>query len=190
MIDEEFPRPGGRWCLDFVATLGRRHRTEPLERLPDAAAFGRWLDGAGLPVPATVDDDGMARVRELREALNRLVRAHMDGGQLGPTDLVIVNGSAAEADLGPRLDASGVSHRDANESTVAAVTSTVARDAIDLIATAPADRVRECEHPDCSLLFLDHTQGNRRRWCSMQRCGNQVKVADYRQRRRGALRSD
>jgi predicted RNA-binding Zn ribbon-like protein len=50
--------------------------------------------------------------------------------------------------------------------------------------SVPADRLREREHPDCSLVFLDSTQGRRRRWCSMQRCGNQMKVSGYRERRR------
>jgi len=64
------------------------------------------------------------------------------------------------------------------------VVSTLARDGIDVLTSVPADRLRECEHPDCSLVFLDSTQGRRRRWCSMQRCGNQTKVSGYRERRR------
>ncbi|MHC1563644.1 CGNR zinc finger domain-containing protein [Actinomycetospora sp. C-140] len=182
---EEFPRHGGRWCLDFIATFGRRHRAEPVERMVDGAALRRWLDGAGLPSPGTVSGGELDDARELREALHRLVRSHMSGGRPDDADLRLVNGAAARPDLAPRLHDDGRrSHEPGTDVSTAAVMSTLARDGIDLIASAPAERVKECEHPDCSLLFLDHTQGNRRRWCSMQRCGNQTKVADYRGRRR------
>jgi predicted RNA-binding Zn ribbon-like protein len=66
-----------------------------------------------------------------------------------------------------------------------AALSTVARDAIDLLTGPRADRVKECEHPDCSLLFLDDSQSGNRRWCSMERCGNLAKISGYRTRRRG-----
>jgi predicted RNA-binding Zn ribbon-like protein len=170
--------------LDLIATLGRRHRPEPLERLTDRGALRRWLDGAGLPTPASISDADVDVARGLREALHGLVRAHRGVERLDPADLEVVNRAAARPDLVPTLDPGGRRRREAGAATMAMIASTLARDAIDLIATTSADRVRECEHPDCSLLFFDHTQGNRRRWCSMQRCGNQLKVADYRERRR------
>ncbi|MDT7658136.1 MAG: hypothetical protein QOF38_2851, partial [Pseudonocardiales bacterium] len=52
-----------------------------------------------------------------------------------------------------------------------------------LLGGARATRIKECAHPDCSLVFLDETQSGRRRWCSMDRCGNLVKIKGYRERR-------
>ena len=53
----------------------------------------------------------------------------------------------------------------------------IARDAVRLLGGPQASRIKECQHPDCSLVFLDETQSARRRWCSMERCGNLVKTA-------------
>jgi predicted RNA-binding Zn ribbon-like protein len=40
--------------------------------------------------------------------------------------------------------------------------------------------VKACEGPACTLLFVDHTKGHRRRWCSMAVCGNRAKqLAHY-----------
>jgi hypothetical protein len=36
----------------------------------------------------------------------------------------------------------------------------------------------------CSLLFVDTSRSGRRRWCSMERCGNRAKVAAHRRRRK------
>jgi len=42
--------------------------------------------------------------------------------------------------------------------------------------------VKACEGPACTLLFVDHTRGHRRRWCSMAQCGNRAKQAAHRHR--------
>lgn len=190
-----FPFIGGRPCLDFVATLGRRYGT-PVERLPDPAALARWIGEAGLstatgadgePVRATAGD--LAQAHTLREAVHRLVRAAMDGVPPDPADAALVNEEAARPDLAPQLDESAMPQpplRWKAERVAPAALATVARDAVLLVTGPLLARVKKCENPDCSLLFLDDSQARRRRWCSMDRCGNLAKVAGYRSRSRAA----
>ncbi|BBA95304.1 hypothetical protein RVR_110 [Actinacidiphila reveromycinica] len=199
---------GGRVCLDFVATLGKRH-TDPVERLPDPAALARWFAEAGLlpsgTAPPQVGAPGLAQARVLREALNRLVRAAMAGRPYGRTDIAVVNRVAVLPDLAPQLaggerapgagGADGVGGRvsGADDPRVrwqhrgpvaGAALATVARDGVLLLGGPVAARVKECGNPACSLLFVDDSQARRRRWCSMERCGNLAKVAGYRARAR------
>ncbi|MFE3031864.1 CGNR zinc finger domain-containing protein [Streptomyces canus] len=179
-----FPFIGGRPCLDFAATLGKRHTT-PLERLPDTAALARWFTEAELTT-----DEGQVRVsardlteaRLLREALYSLVRAAMAGREPDPSDVARVNAAAAQPDLAPQLGPARWSAR----SPARAALATVARDAVLLVRGPLLERVKECENPNCSLLFLDDSQARRRRWCSMDRCGNLAKIAGYRSRSRAA----
>lgn len=56
----------------------------------------------------------------------------------------------------------------------------VAEQAADLLVNGDFSLVRECEHPDCTLLFYDRTKAHRRRWCSMAICGNRAKAARFR----------
>jgi predicted RNA-binding Zn ribbon-like protein len=44
--------------------------------------------------------------------------------------------------------------------------------------------VKACEGHTCTLLFVDHTRGRARRWCSMAVCGNRAKQAAHRERLR------
>lgn len=179
-----FPFIGGRPCLDFAATLGKRHAT-PLERLPDTAALARWFTEAELTT-----DEGQVRVtardlteaRLLREALYALVRAAMAGREPEPSDVERVNAAAAQPDLAPQLGPARWTAR----SPARAALATVARDAVLLVRGPLLERVKECENPNCSLLFLDDSQARRRRWCSMDRCGNLAKIAGYRSRSRAA----
>ena len=179
-----FPFLGGRPCLDFVATLGKRHAT-PLERLPDPGTLGRWITEAGLatedgPLPVTARD--LAEARALREAVYRVVRSAMAGREPDEADVRLVNEVAARPDLAPQLGA----RRWTARHPVRAALATVARDTVLLAGGPLLERVKECGNPDCSLLFLDDSQARRRRWCSMDRCGNLAKVAGYRSRNRAA----
>ncbi|MGF1426531.1 CGNR zinc finger domain-containing protein [Kitasatospora sp. LaBMicrA B282] len=187
-----FPFVGGRPCLEFVATLGRRH-AEPLERLPGPADLDRWLAAAQLHArsdtsAAAATPADLTDARALREALYRVLRTAMAGRAAEPADLALVNAVAGRADLAPQLtvpqDGAAARHWQAAEPVRAAL-ATVARDAVLLISGPQLARVKECESPDCSLLFLDDSQARRRRWCSMDRCGNLAKVAGYRTRKKG-----
>lgn len=179
-----FPFIGGRPCLDFVATLGKRHAT-PLERLPDTAALARWFSEAGLAAgeePPRVTALDLSDARRLREAVYALVLAAMAGREPDPADVERVNAVAAHPDLAPQLGPAPWTAR----SPARAALATVARDAVLLVRGPLLERVKECENPDCSLLFLDDSQARRRRWCSMDRCGNLAKIAGYRSRSRAA----
>ncbi|WP_406180904.1 CGNR zinc finger domain-containing protein [Streptomyces canus] len=180
-----FPFIGGRPCLDFAATLGKRHAT-PLERLPDTAALARWFTEAELATDAgavRVTPRDLTDARLLREALYGLVRAAMAGREPDPADVERVNAVAAQPDLAPQLGPVRWTAR----SPARAALATVARDAVLLVRGPLLERVKECENPGCSLLFLDDSQARRRRWCSMDRCGNLAKIAGYRSRSRAAV---
>ncbi|WP_404332221.1 CGNR zinc finger domain-containing protein [Mesobacillus maritimus] len=50
---------------------------------------------------------------------------------------------------------------------------------IDTLDSISTDRIRECEHQDCILYFVDTSKSGKRRWCSMERCGNRQKAAEF-----------
>ncbi|GAA4370112.1 CGNR zinc finger domain-containing protein [Agromyces bauzanensis] len=188
MSASRFRLDGARVCLNLVATLGKRH-AEPIERIPDAESGTAWLAAAGvLPTGAmdSMTNGQLDRLRRLREAVNELVRAAMASRPLPADALSAVNAAAMRPDLAPILRQPGLGAVAWQGSAVDAAISTIARDAVELLAHGRIDRIRECEGPDCSLLFYDDSQAGRRRWCSMNVCGAQSKVRNYRSRRRQA----
>jgi predicted RNA-binding Zn ribbon-like protein len=54
--------------------------------------------------------------------------------------------------------------------------------AADLLSEPERSRVRRCE--SCVLHFFDTSRKGSRRWCSMNICGNKIKVAAYQRRKR------
>ena len=53
----------------------------------------------------------------------------------------------------------------------------------DLLAETESSRIRKCE--SCVVHFFDTSKKGSRRWCSMNICGNKLKVAAYQKRKRG-----
>jgi predicted RNA-binding Zn ribbon-like protein len=178
---------GGRPSLDLVGTFGRRH-AGGLERIPDPGALARWFVAAGLlAVAPPVTGSELRRARLLREAIAVLVHGTIAGQPVDDEAVRILNARAMVADLPPRLVTTPdgrLAVRPVDGSAAAALAG-IARDGVRLLGGPQASRIKECQHPDCSLVFLDETQSARRRWCSMERCGNLVKTAGYRARRRG-----
>src|SRR5258708_3040340 len=54
--------------------------------------------------------------------------------------------------------------------------------AADLLSETESSRIRKCE--SCVVHFFDTSKKGSRRWCSMNICGNKLKVAAYQKRKR------
>jgi predicted RNA-binding Zn ribbon-like protein len=58
----------------------------------------------------------------------------------------------------------------------------IAQSMANLVTAEDFSDVKACQGHNCSLLFVDHTRGRARRWCSMAVCGNRAKQAAHRDR--------
>jgi predicted RNA-binding Zn ribbon-like protein len=62
--------------------------------------------------------------------------------------------------------------------------SPIAEAAADLLCYGNPVYLKKCENPDCVLHFYDTSKNHKRRWCSMNACGNRAKAAAFYQRQR------
>ena len=58
-----------------------------------------------------------------------------------------------------------------------------------LVTEADPGRIRKCKNPECVLYFHDTSKGGHRAWCSLDLCGNKLRMAASRQRRSEEQRS-
>ncbi len=171
----------GSLALDFAGTVGSRASEAPEERLPDTDALRRWLAESGLAADVRPDEADLAAARRLREAIFRVLSDAIDGRRADSGSLAVVNRAAGGLRLGaPQLDAR-LRARWVTEAPVAVALGRLAADAIDLLAREP-ERLGRCAREDCGALILSRSRSERRRWCSMELCGNRAKVAAYRAR--------
>lgn len=170
---------GTRWFFDSGAlSLDFTHA-----EITTAAELGAWLTERFDRLGGDTDERSLTDALALRDAVARLARAQADGAGSQADDIDTVNLFAATPDIPPAIDGG---HRQAGRSRVRTgqALSTIARDAVQLIAHNTEGRIRECGADDCTLVFYDESRTNNRRWCSMQRCGNRAKVRAFRAKER------
>ncbi|MBB6143197.1 putative RNA-binding Zn ribbon-like protein [Silvibacterium bohemicum] len=148
-----------------------------------------WLKQAGFPA-STIDRKLkplhlLRSARTLRENIRSLVEGRKRGKSGDPSILnkFLAAGSRYSQlvwSKSNKLRIETVRRQKSAESILAPI----AEAAADLLTTGNFDLVKHCENQTCLLWFLDQTKSHRRRWCSMERCGNRYKVAAYRARRR------
>jgi len=175
---------GGHRALDLTATLAGRRKAASRELLAAPADLCRWLRAAGFDIEdLEASEAELTAARRLREAVHAIALARI-GGTVDPADAQTeLNAIARGPAAAPQLDARGVLawHGDA-----AALTATLAREAVALFGGPQAQGIRRCEADGCAILFLDTSRSGDRRWCSMAACGNKAKVAEFRRRQRAA----
>ena len=186
--DLAFRFVSGQRALDLLATLGNRHRS-PVERLREPADLDRWLTAAELPTGAKADHEDLHDARQLRETVNRVVRATLADQAPKANDLRDLNRWARLPALTPQVD-SKLQRRWTAERPVRAALALIAREAAELLTSPDQTLIRECAAaPSCSLVYLDRSRAGRRRWCEMNRCGSRAKMTNYRGRRNATTRT-
>ena len=170
-----------RLALRFLMTGGRTKIRSHFEQLHSPSDLEVWLSSEFGATAAPVSSDDLSAALALREAVFAIIRAMTRSVPPSQADYSAIN-LAAEADpLRPMLDQTGQIGWSGPIGGAPAL-STIARDAIDLLGSDIATRVRECENPKCELVFVDFSPPGRRRWCAMGRCGNRAKTKAYRDR--------
>jgi len=66
----------------------------------------------------------------------------------------------------------------------AEILALLAETASNLLSLENLSLVKKCANVSCVLFFYDTTKNHMRNWCSMQMCGNRMKVAAHYQRKR------
>ena len=175
---------GGRPALDLVNTQRERWRRN-VECLASDRDAGEWLVAAEL-MQAPAAPRGLARdARQLREAIDAGVRAAVAGAPMDAEAVRLINEWLVLVEFCPALErgSDGVpvlGERRAGDSPRRAL-GLVALDAARMLGTAEQRaRIRICSSETCSARFYDRSPAARRRWCSMQACGNVEKARRHR----------
>jgi len=183
-------------ALDFLNTRPVQNG-EPTELLSDFSTLLRWFQAAGLLSPREMTslqrqsgESATARrtldaMRQFRERLRKEVVAWEGGADVHRASVEELNRLMAAHPMLSKVQATGkvpsmelwFEPRQPED-----LVAPLAHSAAKLFVEADRSRVRKCGQ--CVLHFYDTSKKGTRRWCSMQLCGNRLKVAAYAARRR------
>jgi len=187
---------GNHLALDFLNTRPVQNG-EPMELLSDFSALLRWFQAAGLlssremvNLQRQSGESATARrtldaMRQFRENLRKEILAWEGGAEVHRATMEELNRLMAAHPMLGKLQATGKAPfmelwfepRQPED-----LFAPLADSAAKLFASVDHNRVRKCGQ--CVLHFYDTSKKGTRRWCSMQLCGNRLKVAAYTARQR------
>ena len=169
----------------------------PTELLPDVRALERWLITSGTvtsaKAKATVrswrnSNEAAAFLEQFiafREKLREAVLRIESGSTPSDTFITEVNSLLLRYPFPALLhkrDGKVVRETTFELREPTDVWAPIVDAAANLLAETESSRIRKCE--SCVVHFFDTSKKGSRRWCSMNICGNKLKVAAYQRRRR------
>ncbi len=189
---------GNQLALDFLNTKPILE-SKPQELLTNAAALERWMIASGI-VTSQKNRALLRAWRDSRQAqvfVQRLIAfrerlriavLRLEAGSL-PGDAFL-----AEMDMLLKDHPQRTRFRRESSKLVLEVFfeprkpedvwAPIVAATAELLTELEPSRIRQCESESCIVHFYDTSKKGSRRWCSMNICGNRLKVAAYQRRRR------
>jgi predicted RNA-binding Zn ribbon-like protein len=170
---------------------------EPVELLSDVQALQRWLIASGTvhSVKGKAAVRGWRNSAEVKHFLKELIafRERLRDAVLRiERDLLPSDAFLSEVNflLLAYPSPTAIRKRNGKLTREAAVDlrkpadlwAPIVKDTADLLLETGSSRIRKCEC--CVVHFFDTSRKGSRRWCSMNICGNKLKVASYQRRKR------
>jgi predicted RNA-binding Zn ribbon-like protein len=198
----KLPLLGDRPCLDFINTLDWRLRPEKRQdslitysdllafalrtNLISSAHYSSLYDRA-LENPSAAERT-IIDARAFRDALTSFVdeitaqQDHPETAQVSAECLAIIDAArrkAHESESLTWLKGHLQLFIKPEDEGLDFPWLALVRDAEDLLYSSLASKVRICAAEGCGWAFIDLSKNGKRRWCSMQLCGNREKAARF-----------
>jgi len=188
---------GNHPCLDFINTQ-MIVSGEPTDVLESFADLTSWLVQAKLLTKSQADaatallnhgemTSVLDRAKTFRTTLRNMAERIATCKPIPDSILLLINQSLSQCPGYPQIVRRKGGFEQRFHSAAAPVhnlLAPLAEAAGDLLCRADFALIKKCGNPACILYFYDTTKNHTRNWCSMQLCGNRMKVAAHYQRKR------
>jgi predicted RNA-binding Zn ribbon-like protein len=176
---------GAPLALDLANSLVQVRPGATLDLLASDEQLDGWLVRQTGRLPRLeLSRDRLAAFRALRDALHELLAAAAAGEPLPRAAIKTLNAASARSDGHLQLALRGgapAAKVVGSGTPLDRALSTIARSAIELLASPDGERVRVCPAPSCGMFYLGRPD---QEWCSTA-CGNRARAARHYARRRG-----
>lgn len=168
-------------AIDFMNT-DIVDRGQAIDLLDAPSSLVNWASSAGIGLQDKVTTANMSLAKELRGAIKTLVASKLDGNKTPDTSLNTVNAWLPKGSIEQHLkeEKGNFTLTPLHEKlTVEMLLGRIATDAAVLLSSFNHVKLKRCANSKCVLMFVDISRSGKRRWCSMDVCGNRAKAANH-----------
>lgn len=183
---------GNHPCLDFVNTQ-MIVKGEPIDALESFDDLVSWLIRAKLMTTSLVNvtraefnqneaTSLLEQAKHLRATMRDLAERIATRKPISDTSLQIINQFLSQRPGYPQLvrkKGGFVQHFHSAASPAQRILAPLIEAVSDVLCRTDWTLIKKCGNPACILYFYDTTKNHARNWCSMQMCGNRMKVAAH-----------
>lgn len=169
---------------DTIITVQDPH----IDLLPDEAACRGWWDLQRDRLPDGAVPPPLAATIELRRAIRDILDTQLTGAVPSAAAVGLINDVASRAAATRRLTQSSsgwgvlTQWNAPTDRPYDIALAVVADSLIDLLVGSALGRLRRCQNPACSMLFV--ASDARRKFCTQNICANRTRVARHYRRHR------
>jgi predicted RNA-binding Zn ribbon-like protein len=165
--------------VEFVNT---RDIEEETDSIADSGLLEAWIAEKSGDHAGALDDEDVARVLALREALRAVLRGN-NGEEVDAVALVPLREAAERTRIRTRFTPDGKLYLAPARSGLSGFEARLLLAIECLQAQGAWPRLKACTEEECQWAFYDTTRNHSRTWCSMEVCGNREKIRRYRSKR-------
>lgn len=173
---------GGALWINLLNTK-RLIEGKMIDFLDDKQFFFEWLKDNGLKVNnGEMNGHQIEKLKDLRDNFNSVMEEISQGVPLAENHcLVRINQLLASIPviLSAGLEENGLKMVLHAKDQVNELSLQFIQSFLDTSEQYSFEKVRQCAHEECVLYFLDTSKSGKRKWCSMETCGNRKKASKH-----------
>ena len=145
-----------------------------------------WAQESGFPLTEKGMSAGdIDEALRLRQALKNVILAKLEETTPLKKDLTLINQYLSSAPEQQQLQFGKegfVLDKKIKLPTTSELFTQITQSVVTLLLGEQKYAVKKCANPQCILHFVDKSRTQQRKWCSMEACGNRLKVSAHHKR--------
>jgi predicted RNA-binding Zn ribbon-like protein len=175
---------GGNLAIDFANTVVAFDGKQ-FDLISSPEKLLAWFNAAKMPLEKKLTPAEYSTAITLRNTIRSVLQDHYKGNQPSPEKISCINDhliAKRQATLKILGDGSFTLTSQPQTWQANRAFAEITYEITEVLVNASRASLKMCAANDCILYFRDISRSGRRRWCSMETCGNRAKVAAHYQR--------
>jgi predicted RNA-binding Zn ribbon-like protein len=179
-IKQKYKFVGNNLGVDFINTEVNV-KGELVDLLLTESDVMAWLEQANIDADLARGID-VGKLLAFRQMARQVLSQIIENEKVENDALATLNDSLQNYKMQYQLEQSSEGYQLINQNVCHSTTDIIGLLAFELANMLSSEQrtyLKRCLNPDCVLMFVDNSRSHKRRWCSMDTCGNRAKVSKH-----------